>query len=375
MGGTAIASVDDPSAVFHNPAGLSEVEGLELLANVTTFLVSLQTSPDHPGQHLQSGTSFAPVPFLSLGYRVSEVIALGLGFYPVGAVSGRFEYENEAGIRTLNEQFAVAMEVSPAVSLKLLTGLSVGLGYRVTTLQYDRHLGPADDPDVVDIDTFGVTQGGFRGGIQWRSEGQGVQLGLTYRHQIVLSAKADEGRLLGVEVTNVEGRLAVPGKIAGGIRVNDGALSVAVDGELALNSQFDELVIRADVPSQDTELDVPFTFNWSDSLTLKFGSEYRLDSGVALRAGYAWDQGFSNPAYPNTFMTPPSDSHYLTLGAGYTGDRFSVNFAAVQKFQEPYYIEETQIASKAECAFCGSSGLYESTLTGMFVDASVNWDL
>lgn len=74
-------------------------------------------------------------------------------------------------------------------------------------------------------------------------------------------------------------------------------------------------------------------------------------------------------------MTPPSDSHYLTLGLGYRGERFSVNFAAAQKFQKPYYIEETQIASKAECAFCRSSGLYESTLTGLFVDASVNWDL
>ena len=303
------------------------------------------------------------------------MVGLGLGFYPVGAVSGRFEYENEAGIRTLNEQFAVAIEISPAISFRLPAGFSAGLGYRMTTLQYDRHLGPADDPSVVDIDTFGVTQGGFRAGIQWSSADKGVQLGAAYRHKVVLTATADRGRLLGVEVSNVEGRLAVPGKIAGGIRVNEGALSVAIDGELALNSQFDELVIEADIPSQDAQLDVPFTFNWSDSTTVKFGAEYRLESGTALRAGYAWDQGFSNPAYPNTFMTPPSDSHYVTLGAGYLGEDFSVNFAAVHKFQQSYYIVETQIASKAECAFCGSSGLYESTLTGMFVDASVNWDL
>src|SRR5437868_4472495 len=46
MGGTAIGAVDDPSAGFHNPAGLQGVHGLGLLGDFSLILGRVRSTPD-----------------------------------------------------------------------------------------------------------------------------------------------------------------------------------------------------------------------------------------------------------------------------------------------------------------------------------------
>ncbi len=45
MGGAAISYVDDPSAAFHNPAGLQGVNGLAFLGDVSMLLAYVTGSP------------------------------------------------------------------------------------------------------------------------------------------------------------------------------------------------------------------------------------------------------------------------------------------------------------------------------------------
>src|SRR6185503_1952776 len=104
MGGTAVAGVHDASAVYNNPAGLGATEHATVLADVSVFLTNQQTSPDFPDQNIKSGYRVGPAPFLAGAIRVHDYVALGLGAYPLGAVSGRFEYDNSFGNPTLNQQ-------------------------------------------------------------------------------------------------------------------------------------------------------------------------------------------------------------------------------------------------------------------------------
>ena len=60
MGGAALAQVDEPSAVLHNPAGLAGVRSLALSGAVTLALTNLQTNPDMEDQSLQTGNTLAP---------------------------------------------------------------------------------------------------------------------------------------------------------------------------------------------------------------------------------------------------------------------------------------------------------------------------
>ena len=68
MGGTAIGSVSDPSAAFHNPAGLQGIQGLAFLGDFSLILGKVKASPDAAAsaRSIESGTVVAPFFLLAL---------------------------------------------------------------------------------------------------------------------------------------------------------------------------------------------------------------------------------------------------------------------------------------------------------------------
>jgi long-chain fatty acid transport protein len=372
MGGTAIAGVQDASAVLHNPAGLTGVHGLSVLADVTVVLTDLETSPAYPNQNVQTGNAVAPAPFLAVAYRPADKLALGLGAYAVGAVSGTFHYTDANGQATLNAQNTVVFEVSPAVSYAPIETLRIGAGYRITLIQFDRHLGPEQNPVLVDVDSFGANFTGFRVGAQWRPV-EGLSLGAVFRPEVGMSASAGSGHLLGQAATNIQAQVTYPAKLGVGARYDLSGVSLAADYELVFNSQFKSISLSGDLPHGT--ISAPFQFNWSDSSTFKVGAEFRPAKQWALRAGYAFDSAYSNPGYPDTYMQPPVASHYLTLGGGYRSAGWEVNVALALRPDTSAVITSGEIASPMECPFCTHAGTYASRLDMALVDVSKDFDL
>src|SRR3954468_19184582 len=60
MGGTAIASVDDASAGFHNPAGLQGIRGYGFIGDFSLILGKVRATPDASAGNLESNTVKAP---------------------------------------------------------------------------------------------------------------------------------------------------------------------------------------------------------------------------------------------------------------------------------------------------------------------------
>src|SRR5262245_39701024 len=69
MGGTAIGYVDDPSATFHNPAGLAGVRGLSLLGDLSLILGKVQSTPERVVPSIESEPVLAPFFLLAAAYR------------------------------------------------------------------------------------------------------------------------------------------------------------------------------------------------------------------------------------------------------------------------------------------------------------------
>src|SRR5688572_33488405 len=72
MGGAAIGYVDDPSAAFHNPAGLQGVRGLAFLGDLTLMLAHVTGSPAAPASAsgIQSQLMTLPYFMAATAYRV-----------------------------------------------------------------------------------------------------------------------------------------------------------------------------------------------------------------------------------------------------------------------------------------------------------------
>src|SRR5262245_24240725 len=139
MGGTAIGYVDDPSATFHNPAGLAGVDGLAFLGDLSLILGSVQSSPERGITSIESEPVLAPFFMLAAGFRAHEWVTIGLGFFPVASGGAEYRYEL-AGNPFVDRTRILFLETTPAVSLNVpkdvwIPGeLSLGAGYRVSSL-------------------------------------------------------------------------------------------------------------------------------------------------------------------------------------------------------------------------------------------------
>ncbi|HXK16752.1 MAG TPA: outer membrane protein transport protein [Polyangiaceae bacterium] len=376
MGGTAIASVDDVSAGFHNPAGLQGVHGLGVMGDFSLLLGKLKSTPDPSSGNVESKTVVAPFFLLGGAYRIHEWLTLGLAGFPVA--SGGAEYRYVLGTTpTIDKTEIVFFETTPMLSFnvpkdRLIPGtLAIGAGYRVSYVRFDRLKGAVDNPQYLDLKLRGFNWTGFRIGAQYRPI-DALRLGVVFRNKVVVKTTAKSGTVLAGPATDGELEFTLPAKVGFGARVDVGQVGIGSDLEWAFQSQNKEPRLKGDLPSGHLEL--PNKFDWQNGLTWRFGAEYRLGivPMVPLRAGYIYDSKVTNPAFPSAFGTPPAPTHTVTAGTGYVEEHWQANVAVSHRFGKTH-INDTDLGSG--CVFCSLAGDYSIAMTGIYVDLSFDMGL
>ena len=142
LGVAVTADVADPSATFHNPAGLANADGLQLeiasdlfLPRVTFFRRPLTDPNTGENLHFDGVTNTNKViaaPFLGASYRVNERLTAGLAVYsPFGAT---LEYPGDGAQRQLVTSIALrTIFVSPALGSWSPVSRSPNSGSRSTS--------------------------------------------------------------------------------------------------------------------------------------------------------------------------------------------------------------------------------------------------
>lgn len=378
MGGTAIAYVDDPSATFHNPAGLSGVKGLSLLGDFSLILGRVQASPQRSVTSLESEPVLAPFFLLGAGIRVHEWVSVGLGVFPVASGGAEYRYEI-AGNPFVDSTRIVFLEATPAASLNVpkdawVPGeLAIGAGYRVSFLTFEREQGSPSDPRVLNLDMSGNSFAGFRVGAQYHPIPE-LGFGAVFRNRIEIESRADEVSVYTETATDVTLPFVLPAKLGLGAELDLTRVRFALDAEYAFQSQNDRVALEGTLDGEDES--VPNIFDWQNGITLRTGVEYRLLDGprrYPLRVGYIFDSTVANSAYPSAFGTPPAPTHTVSIGGGVDfGGVWQVNAAVARRFGETT-IEASDL--EPGCAFCSYEGDYAITMTGFYLDVSVNIDL
>lgn len=382
MGGAAISYVDDPSAAFHNPAGLQGVRGLALLGDVSMLFAHVTGSPAAPASAngIQSQLVIAPLFLAGAAYRVQPWLTAGLAVFP--AASGGAEYlyaVPESEIFQMNATTLVFYEVTPLISLNvprdsLLPGdLSFGFGYRATLTTFERQQGERDNPRGLDLDLTGSNFTGFRAGMQWRA-GELFSIGVVYRNKIEASTTADEATVLGMAATDVELPFILPAQFGAGIRSDYDRVGVAFDAVYSFQSQNERTMLTGNVAGNPAS--VPNIFDWQDAFTLRFGFEFRLgpEEELPIRLGYVYDDTVSSRAYPSAFATPAAPTRTFTFGGGYDTGSWELNLALALR-SGGTRLDPAEVAPPASCPTCGFSGKYALTTTGLYVDFSTDLEL
>lgn len=388
MGGTAIGYVYDPSALFHNPAGLGHTKRFSLTADFTPLMGSIVSSPEsyETATNIESNTVFAPFFLVGGSVRVTDWLTLGIGAYPVASAAASYNYVNKAGKDYEDLTKLVFIEVAPGVAVDLPWNLRLGASYRATMITFDRvkgDVGAEPSKRLLDIHLKGFNWAGFKVGLQWQPI-PWLQAGIVYRHKTETEVSADNSSIFTIAAGHTTMDFTLPSKLGVGVRADLGPLGAAVDAEYGFNSQNQKSTIVAETGA--APLTIASQFRWQDSLTLRGGLEFSaLPKLLKLRTGYVFDGQVSNKTYPSAFGTPPGPTHSITGGVGTDltlgGMGLEVNLGYAYRFggatitQADIDARPKTADGKADaeyvCNACAYPGDYEIGLHGLYVDASL----
>ncbi len=383
MGGAAIGYVHDPSAIFHNPAGLAHIEHGEVLGDFSLLLGGIHASPSLSARDIDSDLTVAPFFLVSAGYRIQDRITLGVGVYPVASAAATFDYGT-----TKDSTELFFLEASPAIAFNILDNLRLGIGYRVTYVRLNRYAGQPDSSDTpfLDFTVTGENYTGFRAGAQW-SALPWLEFGAVFRNPTTTKVTNSHGTALRVEFSDVSTQFKLPAKLGFGSRADFEPFGLhgaaAFDLEYSFNSENKGYPLVGTAPGDTAPTSVSNVFDWSNSVTARLGVEYRVWRNqalqvdrVALRAGYVYDTKTANPEYPTPFGTPPGPTQVVTAGTGYNGGRWQANLAYAYRFGHgPVTAADLSAPGRQTCQFCSYAGKddYSIHLSGVYIDASLKF--
>ncbi len=382
MGGTAIAYVDDPSAIFHNPAGLGRIGTASLLADISLLVGNINAAPSVDGETVESDLAVSPAFLVGGAYRITDWLVAGFSVYPVAAAGASYEYE--VGSDTIIDQTTLRFfEFSPAVAVTLPYGFHLGFGYRISLVQFERVKGVPDDPGLFNIEMSGLNFEGFRLGLQWQPVPE-IGVGFTYRFKTRNEVEADSGKLI-TDVNKTKTEFILPSQVGVGIRGDYANVGVSFDLQYTFNSQVQQQQFIGELPVTDatTSLPAPLVVDnvaaWRDNFTLRLGAEYKFDVSclgwgdhIAARIGYVYDGQVGNKAYPSAFGTPPIATQTGTAGVGFDAGPWEVNLAYAYRFGATHITPEDK--GPLTCLACSKSGYYDITLHGVYVDFSYDFE-
>ena len=381
MGGTAIGYVEDPSALFHNPAGLGKIQRGEILADFSLLVGGIHGSPGATGKDIDSETTVAPFFLVGGAYRVHPLITLGVGVFPIASAGATYKYGT-----TKNSTELFFLETTPAIAFNPLPNLRFGFGYRMTYVNLSRYQGNPDSSAIpaLDFKLSGWNFTGMRIGAQWGVLSW-LELGVVFRDMVNTKVTNSQGIAVRTEYTDISTHFKLPAKLGFGARADFDRFrvpaSVALDFEYAFNSQNKgDPLVGTPPPGSGGPTSVPNVFAWQNSQTYRIGVEYRVlhdDAAqldrVPLRIGYVYDTQVANPRYPTAFGTPPGPTQVFTAGTGYNGGKWQANVAYAYRFGHGAVTEgDVNNPDNLPCQFCSYAGQddYRIHLHGMYVDAS-----
>jgi long-chain fatty acid transport protein len=337
MGTAFLAVADDPSAITHNPAGITLLSGTNIYNGQTLFILASEyKNPGGQTERTKFQVFLPPHFYLTSDFGLKK-LAFGLGVYSLYGIGGR--KWNDTGltrylstdslIGTLHINPTVAWRAAPQVSLGV--GLDVLYGFnRMTSMVDQARFGFADGELRFKGQGFGV---GYNVGILL-FPGKKFSFAFTYRSEIRVKQQGhldlDDIALPlqplfggGSFGTKASMTIRFPHIFGWGLAFRPNPKwTIALDVEWLRWSSFHRLTLALDqkVPAAGLS-EISMNLNWKDSMLAKIGVDYRWRDNLSLRGGYSY-LGTPVPDHTLGPANPDAVSHYLSLGMGYTRGRW-----------------------------------------------------
>jgi long-chain fatty acid transport protein len=315
MASAFVGQADNPSAVWYNPAGITQLDGTRV--SVGVIGISPELTHENTNGTKDAARRDVHLPFqLYATHKLDDKIGIGFGINnPFGLAT---DWSNTSSTRYVATYSSiVTTEFNPNIAYKFNDNLSAAFGIAYLHLRATLEkttpnpLAPLTDTNFRlsgDADGWGVNAA-----LQYRLS-DAAHFGLSYRSRIKENvegtAEINGTPLAGTGKTSI----TLPDLIQLGVsyRASD-TLTFNTDVEYTMWSTYDKLEIESNIPAFNKTEEK----QWENVWCLRIGGQYQLSDQWKLRAGYLYDQ---NPVKEEHFETriPDSDRQGFSIGAGYT---------------------------------------------------------
>lgn len=329
MGGAFVGQADNPSAVWYNPAGITELDGTRVSVGVLAIYPVMNHENMNGTTDVSERNVFLPVQLFATD-KVNDRVSLGLGITsPFGLSTNWPDSSATSNVATLSR--VKTIDINPNIAYKINDNLSVaaGIDYMILQATMNKLLPIGNALFRLNGDGTGL---GANAGIKYTATEQ-LNLGLSYRSRIKIKVDGTaEVSALGLS-NSAQTDITLPDLIQCGAsyKASDN-LTLNADLEYTLWSTYDRLVIQSNTIHQlgvlfgnpsasDTSIDEK---DWKNTWTIRLGGQYQLSDQWKLRAGYVYDQ---SPVPSDRFDTrvPDADRQGITIGTGYTSGNITID--------------------------------------------------
>ena len=366
-GGSAVA--EDASTVYFNPAGMTYIEGTQLvgalhlikptaeLNNNGSIAGKAGAAPSRPlGGNGGDVGDLAFIPNAYFKTDFTDTIKLGLGINaPFGL---KTEYEDgwigrfqalKSEVKTVNINPAVAFKVNDQLSL----GFGVSAMWAQATLTRAVNIGLAESSVHIKGEDWGF---GYNLGAIYQATPD-TRIGMAYRSKVDqhLEGDAKFGAALAANNTSVKASIALPEtfSVSAFSKIND-TWDVMGDVTWTHWSRFKELLIDFSNAVPDSRT----VENWDNTMRYSIGANYHYSDTIKLRAGLAYDEEAISDEF-RTARIPGNDRKWVSLGANW---KLAAN-SSVDVGYSHLFISDASINDNQSASFNGIvKGSYDGSV-------------
>lgn len=331
QGNAVVAQVESPSAVFYNPAGLSDLEGTQLKMGTSILFSDVTFHSDASNTDTEISPPFIPS-YLFVTRQLSDSWNAGFGIF--SAMGNKTEYpRNWEGRFFLTSADLIQLNLSPTLAYRVSEKFSIGGGPIITYAIMKR-------ANQIALSPLGLP---VEGALDVQGEGMGVGG--------VIGAKIKFGSSTLAAVYKSPVRIAFRGDAD--FNVPDPARAFFPNGDIRTTQKFPQMVIigfaHRPLREMTLELDVQWTnwnsfneqtlrfenqtaavqdvsvpFHWRDTWTVRVGGHYNVTDVVAVRLGYVFDPS-AVPTETLSPLLPELNKHIFEGGLGFEKGQWAID--------------------------------------------------
>lgn len=364
-----VATADNPSAIYYNPAGITQLQGNNLRMGV--FGISLEPTYESPsGESFDNDEKLHGIPQFYYTRSLDNIpVSFGVGFYaPFGL---GVQWPQDTGFRTLAIESKMAYyTANPVIAWRVLPGLSIAGGLQVSYAKVDLHQGMVWPEQNFDSFRFKADAWdvGYNVGILWKVH-EKLYLGGTFRSEGTMGLSGH---------TEFFNREAFPPGL--GVVPAFPEQRVAADADFPTPMKFIVGISYRPTPKWNIEFNadytdwsglntinlkqshafppllpesIPLVLEWEPTWYYEFGVTRFIGENWLASAGYILNENSMPDANYSPFVAD-QERHFFSVGVGFRGRRYDVDLA----YQFGYGPDRTVSGSAASAIGQTADGTY-----------------